>query len=79
MDNTNQELILNTTQENPVTIINNITIRDNSEDFSATGGNKNIDNNFLQTDNQKEQAEVNGADELGNLNKDMTFYLMSYE
>ncbi|AKH32623.1 hypothetical protein XF24_00265 [candidate division SR1 bacterium Aalborg_AAW-1] len=71
MDNTNQELILNTTQDNPVTIINNITIRDNSEDFSATGGNKNIDNNLLQTDNQKEQAEVNGTEELGNLNKDI--------
>lgn len=71
MDNTNQEFILNTTQDNPVTIINNITIRDNSEDFSATGGNKNIDNNLLQTANQKEQVEVNGADELGNLNKDI--------
>lgn len=71
MDNTNQELILNTTQDNPVTIINNITIRDNSEDFSATGRNKNIDNNLLQTANQKEQAEVNGTEELGNLNKDI--------
>ena len=71
MDNTNQEFILNTTQDNPVTIINNITIRDNSEDFSATGGNKNIDNNLLQTANQKEQVEVNGADELENLNKDI--------